>query len=257
MAQQTKPSPFKWAATGSNISMDTTKQNLGWVDEKPMFQKMNWLFQQITQHLMHINEYGVGVWDAATDYGVGGMTLHNGVKYECLQTPCVNKTPSSEPNYWAPFGSIAGEVKAFAMSTAPAGFLKANGDPVSRTTYARLFTAIGTTYGVGDGSTTFNLPDLRGEFVRGWDDGRGVDSARAIGTAQAADIANHGHTFITATGNGNTDATGGIAMDNNGTIAVQSAFTGTPTAIPSQLIGGSGGTETRPRNVALLYCIKF
>ena len=70
----------------------------------------------------------------------------------------------------------AGAVIFVAMDTAPSGYLKANGDAISRTTYADLFTAIGTTFGVGDGSTTFNLPDMRGEFARRWDDGRGVDS---------------------------------------------------------------------------------
>ena len=66
---------------------------------------------------------------------------------------------------------LVGQVNFFATSSAPAGFLKCSGQAVSRTTYAALFTAIGTLYGVGDGSTTFNLPDLRGEFIRGLDDG--------------------------------------------------------------------------------------
>ena len=61
----------------------------------------------------------------------------------------------------------AGAIMAFAMNGAPTGWLGANGSVVSRTTYANLFTAIGTTYGAGDGSTTFQLPDLRGYFVRG------------------------------------------------------------------------------------------
>lgn len=78
----------------------------------------------------------------------------------------------------------AGNVSFFARSSAPSGWLKANGANVSRSTYANLFSAIGTTFGAGDGSTTFTLPDLRGEFARGWDDGRGIDSGRSFGTAQ-------------------------------------------------------------------------
>lgn len=84
----------------------------------------------------------------------------------------------------------SGAVMYFARSTAPNGWLKANGAAVSRTAYAALFAAIGTTYGAGDGRTTFNLPDLRGEFVRGWDDGRGIDSRRALGSAQSDAIRN-------------------------------------------------------------------
>ena len=72
----------------------------------------------------------------------------------------------------------AGTIIIVAKNTAPTGYLKANGALISRTTYATLFAAIGATFGVGDGSTTFALPDLRGEFIRGWDDGRGIDTSR-------------------------------------------------------------------------------
>ena len=87
----------------------------------------------------------------------------------------------------------SGTVLYFAGSAAPAGWLKANGAAVSRTAYAALFAAIGTTYGGGDFRNTFNLPDLRGEFIRGWDDGRGVDTPRPIGSAQAHALQSHQH----------------------------------------------------------------
>jgi phage-related tail fiber protein len=78
---------------------------------------------------------------------------------------------------------------------------------ISRTTYADLFAAIGTTFGVGDGSTTFGIPDLRGEFARGWDDARGVDTGRTFGSAQAEDFKAHTHLgrVMTTTG-GSGDA---------------------------------------------------
>jgi microcystin-dependent protein len=137
-----------------------------------------------------------------------------------------------------------GSIFWFAANSAPSGYLKANGALVSRSTYAALFAAIGTTFGVGDGSTTFGLPDLRGEFVRGWDDGRSVDSGRAFGSAQAADFASHTHgTGQTGTGlNGSIAATGStVGVVGSGTNAT----------------GSAGGTETRPRNIALLAIIKF
>ena len=89
--------------------------------------------------------------------------------------------------FWAP-GDIKGTLGAV-----PVGWIPADGRALSRTTYAALFAAIGTTYGSGDGSTTFNVPDLRGEFLRGWDDGRGVDSGRALGSAQAQQVQFHKH----------------------------------------------------------------
>src|SRR5262245_20388174 len=75
-------------------------------------------------------------------------------------------------------GVQPGTVVYHAKNAPPSGFVKCNGAAISRTTYALLFAEIGTTFGVGDGSTTFNVPEIRGEFIRGWDDSRGVDSGR-------------------------------------------------------------------------------
>lgn len=136
-----------------------------------------------------------------------------------------------------------GEVFYHAGSTAPAGAMKANGAAVSRTTYADLFAAIGTTFGAGDGSTTFNLPDLRGEFVRGWDDSRGVDSGRAMGSAQADAFKSHSHVIPTNFGS----SSAGFAHTSN-------VYTSPGANISTD---ASGGTETRPRNIALLACIKY
>lgn len=124
----------------------------------------------------------------------------------------------------------AGLVAHFARSTAPAGWLKANGAAISRSAYAELFAALGTTYGAGDGFTTFNLPDLRGEFIRGWDDGRGVDGGRALGswqdsnnkshthTGSSGDAGNHTHTGTATSGGAHThSATTGAAGTHNHT----------------------------------------
>lgn len=137
----------------------------------------------------------------------------------------------------------SGEIAFFARNAAPAGWLKANGAAVSRTTYAALFAAIGTTFGAGDGSTTFNLPDLRGEFLRSWDDGRGVDAGRAFGTRQADDLKSHTH--------------GGVPLKRNDTdrgVGNSSLFT---LDIEAGETTATGGSETRPRNIALLACIKI
>ena len=87
-----------------------------------------------------------------------------------------------------------GSVHVMATTTAPSGYLKCNGAAVSRTTYADLFAIIGTTWGEGDGSSTFNVPDLRGEFVRGWDDSKGTDSGRSFASSQGDNNKQHNHT---------------------------------------------------------------
>lgn len=138
----------------------------------------------------------------------------------------------------------AGSVIYHAANTPPTGFLKADGSAVSRSTYSDLFAAIGTTYGAGDGSTTFLVPDLRGEFMRGWDDSRGIDSGRSFGSAQADEFASHSHNYTNPTNGSTPTGTGG---GSNRSFPTPNGGTTTST----------GGTETRPRNVALLACIKF
>lgn len=78
-----------------------------------------------------------------------------------------------------------GVVLPFAGASAPTGYLACDGSAVSRSTYADLFAVIGAGFGQGDGSTTFNLPDLRGRFLRGVDHGQGRDPDRASRTAMA------------------------------------------------------------------------
>jgi microcystin-dependent protein len=141
----------------------------------------------------------------------------------------------------------SGAVMVFAMNGAPSGWLAANGSNVSRTTYANLFTAIGTTYGSGNGSTTFTLPDLRGYFVRG--SGTNSDGAASggFGEKQADSFANHNHTINSGQQNG---ISSGCGADNTYQKANDYAC-GLGTT------GSSGGTETRPKNIAMLYCIKI
>jgi microcystin-dependent protein len=130
-------------------------------------------------------------------------------------------------------------------------YLVCDGRAVNRTTYAALFTAIGTAFGTGDGSTTFNIPDLRGEFLRGLDRGRGVDAARVRGSSQSDALKTHTHTFQVAQG-GTFSGAGDVTSLQGTTTPAGGNYNGT-TGNPST--GTSG--ETRPRNVAVDYVIYF
>ncbi|MBK1683382.1 phage tail protein [Rhodoferax fermentans] len=157
---------------------------------------------------------------------------------------------------------MPGEVCLFARSTPPSGFLKANGAAVSRAAYASLFNAIGTIFGGGDGVATFNLPDLRGEFLRGFDDARGVDPARVFGSPQAQDFLAHAHFafgYMDRNSIGSAYALTGQAFPVAGKGFASSSVSYPITTEMSGAAQGaySGGTETRPRNVALLACIKY
>lgn len=141
---------------------------------------------------------------------------------------------------------VPGMIMIWPASVVPAGWLECDGSPISRATYADLFTAIGTNYGAGDGSTTFDLPDLRGEFVRGFDNGRGVDGGRPLGSDQTDAIKETTINLKMRTSNNNyaAGAANTLIYDPSGGDANVKA------------IIGSGNTETRPRNVAMKYIIK-
>jgi len=139
-------------------------------------------------------------------------------------------------------GIPSGAILPFAMNSAPSGWLAANGTAVSRTTYAALFAAISTTYGVGDGSTTFTLPDLRASFVRGAGSD-GTATSGTFGVKQADDLKSHTHTYTVSSGSG--------SYTNGGSPSYAPITAATTGATPA-----ATSTETRPRNIAMLYCIK-
>jgi microcystin-dependent protein len=160
-----------------------------------------------------------------------------------------------------------GTLIAFAGATCPTGWLLANGAAVSRTTYAKLFTAISTAWGYGDNSTTFNLPDLRGRFLRGKDGGVARDPDRATRTA-----CNTGGATGDAVGSCQGDVMQGhkhgleVKNDSNtaGNVSASanaSTANNTINTIAAPTTDGVNGTprtssETRPVNVNVNYCVK-
>lgn len=172
----------------------------------------------------------------------------------------------------------AGALAPYAGAAAPTGWLLCYGQAISRTTYADLFTAISTTYGVGDGVTTFNLPDLRGRVVAGQDDMGGTSANRltnqtdgvegdtlgATGGAETntltiAEMPLHGHAARISNNAGSAvDGVGGMALEQNGD-SNYAAFTGTPSETAGEQIGGTGGgtahNNVQP-TIILNYIIK-
>lgn len=167
--------------------------------------------------------------DIATKAEVQGVTLGQ-ITDGTITKVKLAAALQTEMSRYRPVGSVI----TMATTTVPDGYLECDGSPVSRVTYSDLFSAIGTAFGVGDGSSTFNLPDLRGEFIRGWDHGRGVDTGRTLGTAQE-----------------------GTRIGNQ--VAILNGEP--PTDVITGYNGGSSNTTTRytvrPRNIALMYCIKY
>lgn len=158
----------------------------------------------------------------------------------------------------APIGSII----MWPLDTPHADYYHMDGSAKNRTTDAALFAVIGTTYGVGDGTTTFNLPDYRGQFPRGVDNAAGVDpdagartdrgdgtTGDVVGSKQAEEVLAHGHN---TTKNSYEGGAGGTALGpgwsaENTTVGSNITFTSANT----------GGNETRPTNIGTLFCIKY
>lgn len=167
-----------------------------------------------------------------------------------------------------------GSVFYFATQTAPEGYLVCDGSAISRSSFPSLFALIGSMYGAGDGSTTFNLPDLRGEFIRGYDNGRGVDPGRGFGSWQKGTlVAGYDDNYANIDGcilQGGAYNYGG---DTPTVSMINKFYSATAGGISWFDSGGGGGSYlakqtyptdvaycwaniTRPRNVALLVCIK-
>ena len=173
------------------------------------------------------------------DTNLKGFYYFDGTKWDCANNP-------------------AGTVQYFANVTAPNGYLICNGQSVSTTTYPELFAAIGYLYG-GAGAT-FNLPDLRGEFVRGLDMGKGVNAGRVIGTNEAAS------THRELGGTGGVGTINDWWSDSKLNVVTDGLIMSTPPSNGGQLVNPYINNPTtvlvyefshRPRNVALLPCIKF
>ena len=154
------------------------------------------------------------------------------------------------------------------LSTPPSGWIELNGVARSRTTFAALFALWGTTFGVGDGTTTFGIPDTRGEFLRGWDNGRGVDSGRTLASAQLDAMQPITGFFGVDDRNytNSAGATGSIRQASTASAVAGGLTNADTSATGTDPFTGFLGldsarqtrtaAETRPRNVAAMWIVK-
>ena len=165
-------------------------------------------------------------------------------------------TPAGVKASSARWGGPTGTIIIWPITPPPTNYLVSDGSAISRTTYADLFAVIGVAYGPGDGSTTFNLPDYRGEFIRGRANGSANDPDRAtrtdrgdtttgdnVGTKQTDGFKAHPHTQDYH----NTGGAAGWGIYGINSDTLQGAQTSSST----------GGNETRPINIYVQFCIKY
>ena len=281
-----------WADTANNLLKIRNSANNGWL-----------VLGSLTD-AAHTNNFGLatkaspdftGTIDSAGDIvmgGTGALKLPSGTT---IQRPTAatgqirfnSSTTSFEGYNGSAWGELAngvpiGSVFNLATTTVPTGFLECNGAAVSRSTYASLFAAISTTWGSGDGSSTFNLPDLRGQFVRGWDNSAGVDSGRSFASSQSDQNKSHNHSITDSghfhhafrSGNsgesrfGSTLTSSNFPASGTGAGNLNEAYNivsksdepdvgKTSSETTGISISNDGGTEVRVKNYALMYVIKF
>ena len=275
-----------WVDTSTNLLKIRNSSNNGWL-----------VLGSLTD-AAHTNNFGLatkadpdftGTVDSAGDIvmgGTGALKLPSGTT---AQRPTAatgqirfnNTTTEFEGYNGSAWGGLAsgvpvGTILAHAANTPPSGFLECNGTAISRSTYATLFSTISTTFGVGDGSSTFALPDLRGQFIRGWANNGSTDASRVFGSTQTDQNKNHTHTTDSTSLTGSVSHLSGSLHANPGTatgifsvpsaqgaVGARNNSSATAAALSidashSHTVASSGGgTEARPTNLALMYIIKF
>ncbi|MDI3184649.1 phage tail protein [Pseudomonas paracarnis] len=212
----------------------------------------NYWHNRVDSALQGMERNGVMAWHPEAIYGIGAPTYSaNGNYYESIASPNVGNNPDTAVGFWryrgSSFfsGSEPGDIKMVCHNNPPSiGWLKCNGAVLVRSSYPLLFSVIGTTHNTG-GETPlqFRIPDYRGEFIRGFDDGRGVDPGRVFESPQYGQNASHSHRLQYSnlnTGSGQ-NVTGSTGTGSISDVAVES----------------SGGNEARPRNKAVNFWIKY
>nr|WP_244572250.1 tail fiber protein [Escherichia coli] len=262
---------------GTNQADDLTSQITasflrGWgivgASEHPSLEDFNAAMYAMSQFIAYQHQMGVPEWHAEQEYHIGSICTHNGESYQSLQNANIGSQPPSAK--WTPVltskNGLAnlglGEGSALPVgvpvpwpsATPPTGWLKCNGAAFSAEEYPELAKAYPTN----------KLPDLRGEFIRGWDDGRGIDAGRVLLSIQTGMLEKHRHIVVANDGYDTKDEwelatifkktyTQGRGLDatNTGGSLIPS-----PTLHQRGSIGNTGGSETRPRNIAFNYIVR-
>ena len=240
---------------------------------------LNALFKLVGDWSFYYQNGGIASYSSDLDYVVGRVVLYtDGNLYKCIQanSSTAPKAPTDSA-YWSKiallsdfteFGFNTGDIKIHTTSTVPNGWLLCNGAGISRTTFSNLFAEIGTTYGTGDGSTTFNIPDLRDRYIIG-------ANANALGSQIAEQLPNIkgnwqpsvfsvggtssiNHTFLAYEFDGQTSTANGALQHSGGLIKEGSAgddsILNLNLSIANSIYTDNG--KVYPASIALNFIIK-
>lgn len=227
-------------------------QRKGFVAGVAVSNDATWAINVLGEKINHVLQNGVPTWNSETTYAVNNFVNHSGRVYRAVNIT-TNSTPSLVNANWeavvlngdlAGLGGSVGDIKMTAYATPDSGWALCNGQALSRATYSALFAKIGTTYGVGDGSTTFNVPQTENRFIQG------AGTGRAVGTVQNESGS------VSATGWGNAGALGagtfGRLVTTTGAGEVGELLESVGSATTNGVV-----TNVKPTNIAFHYMIKI
>lgn len=266
---------------GTNQADDLTSQITasflrGWgivgASEHPSLEDFNAAMYAMSQFIAYQHQMGVPEWHAEQEYHIGSICTHNGESYQSLQNANIGSQPPSakwtpvltSKNGLANLGLVAGApaigipffwpASAMPNTVMPEWsnmvFLKWNGATFSADTYPKLALVI----------PSLKLTEARGEFLRIWDDGRGVDSGRALLSAQDAQVANHNHGLNMAyepVGSSTVNTLGSTPNKDKLAIkAMTNATQATGNGSSYMVNNTTTGAENRPRNIAFNFLVR-
>lgn len=229
----------------------------------PDREDVNALFKYLGDQIFYTQNGGIPSYNVAYDYIPGRVVLYTDNNlYKCIQANGASSTvvAPTDSTYWSqlhtdtdlPDPIPTGVILTFGGSTVPEGFLLCNGAAISRTTYAKLFAAIGTLYGAGDGATTFNLPDMRDKFAEG-------SGTYTVGTAVEAGLPNITGEF---TGSASNIISGAFSLvsASTGYLRLETSYSDCRiysfNASRSSSIYGNS-TTVQPNSLIFNYIIKY
>ena len=231
----------------------------------PDREDVNALFKYLGDQIFYTQNGGIPSYNAAYDYIPGRVVLYTDNNlYKCIQANGASSTvvAPTDSTYWSQLPTYAdlpdpiptGVILPFGGSTVPEGFLLCNGAAISRTTYAKLFAAIGTLYGAGDGATTFNLPDMRDRFAEG------AGGTYSVGTAVEAGLPNITGNLSLVTGSSSCSGSFYYISSTNSRISASVVANanndiGFSASKSTSIYGNS--TTVQPSSLVLNYVIKY
>lgn len=221
---------------------------------------------------------------ASTSIAAGAVTAGKLGTAAVVNANIADATITNAKFFAAPFSVPTGSIMAYVASSSPTGWLLCDGATISRVTYSELFAVIGTSFGNGNGSTTFNVPDTRGLFLRGLDasatrdadhinrlackqadgtSGYGGNTGNLIGTCQSSDHGRVAVNLTTDTGSSTATAAGTNGTQSSNPKTSQFFDVPEPGRHNSDMGTNWGlddvasGVDSRPRNITVSYIIKY